>query len=134
MRSASPLTSAILVLLLSGLLVKAFIPAGFMPAAGNAETLVRMVICSGMGEKTIFVHGDGTPLEKKHNGPDKPLRKLCDYQFLSGQKSLVPGEALTLIHPAPSLFMPVIAYTDDIPKPVFSFFTARGPPSLSGLK
>lgn len=46
--------------MVAALLVMALIPAGFMPSFG-ADGKVAIVICSGMGEKTVFVDADDAP-------------------------------------------------------------------------
>lgn len=40
--------------------LQALIPAGFMPGSAMAGTPV--VICSGMGQKTVLLDGDGQPV------------------------------------------------------------------------
>lgn len=49
--------------------LQALIPAGFMPGSAMAGTPV--VICSGMGQKTVLLDGDGQPAEQQdHHGKD----------------------------------------------------------------
>ncbi|MBI2234488.1 MAG: hypothetical protein HYU57_05825 [Micavibrio aeruginosavorus] len=43
--------------------LQALIPAGFMPGSAMAGTPV--VICSGMGQMTILLDGDGQPVEQQ---------------------------------------------------------------------
>ncbi|MFM2042913.1 MAG: hypothetical protein RLY86_1489 [Pseudomonadota bacterium] len=65
-------------ILLVVMFVRALIPAGFMP---DAEAASRggfaLVICTGMGERTILVDADGLPLQESDPGntgiPPSPL-------------------------------------------------------------
>lgn len=121
----APHIVAITLLVLAGFLIKALIPAGFMPAVPS-HGLVEMVVCSGMGEKTILVHEDGSPA---HKGEQKPSSsKLCDYHFLTGQKNLTVTDAVLVSAPLMQLRL-----TDEPPEQRLlstrlSSFIARGPP------
>ncbi len=117
------MTSGLLLLMLLAYAVKAFIPAGFMPGT-DANGFTKMVICSGMGEKTVFV-----PNEEPSGQHDRHSDKICDYQVLTGQKILT-GHAPVLT-PPPVVFVQARADAGQHAfSAVFSSIVfARGPPS-----
>ncbi len=115
-------SSGLLLLMLLAYAVKAFVPAGFMPGK-DAGGFTRMVICSGMGEKTIFV-----PNEKPSGQSDSHSGKICDYQILTGQKILISHAPV--LTPPPVVFVQDRTDTGQLTSPaVFSSLVfARGPP------
>ncbi len=105
--------------------LKAIIPAGFMPE--NKNGFMEMVICSGMGEKTILVPNSETPSSEHDN--DTTAKEVCAYQVLASGKVLVPAPVLAFLEPQPEkLFVDI---TDDrfIISTNSLSFEARGPPS-----
>lgn len=105
---------------------KAILPAGFMPVIGK-DGVTEIVICSGMGEKTITVPSNGNP-ESGHQDQEK-TDQVCAFQVLASGKSLLNAPAFTLAAPVVSSVS-----ADDIAGETFLSsinlsFTARGPPS-----
>jgi hypothetical protein len=62
------MTRMIHIMVFLGVLLQALIPLGFMPGA-NAATPI--VICSGLGEKTIYVDDNGQPVEHQQDKAEK---------------------------------------------------------------
>lgn len=105
--------------------LKAVIPAGFMPETKNG--FMELVICSGMGEKTILVPNGETPSSEHQD--DKAGKDVCAYQILASGKILVPD--VTAIQSAPVREEAHSAQTDDsrLLSAHHLSFEARGPPS-----
>lgn len=105
------------------LLIKAVLPAGFMPAQSK-DGWIELVICSGMGERTISVPLEGSD----KTDPQKPSQTPCAFQFVATGKSITPVfETLSV-----AFTTTYIAREDEDQTPpytVFAFlFEARGPP------
>jgi hypothetical protein len=56
--------------------MQSIIPAGFMPDINASAAGTKLVICSGIGEKTIYLDQDGQPVEHKEFSK-------CAYSILS---------------------------------------------------
>lgn len=121
-RSAS---AFIMMLMLLAFAVKALIPAGFMPDYGNG--FMKLVICSGMGEKTILVpasdnspHDQGTELSDEH----------CAYQTLTFANH-VPVPAIFTITAGTFINLPTPRTQTPLLADLHAHsIAARGPPSL----
>jgi hypothetical protein len=74
------------------LIVKALMPAGFMPAVSNGVILVQL--CSGQGPQTIALELPGTTGEHDH-GEHKKADALCAFAGLSSP-TLAAADALLL--------------------------------------
>lgn len=119
--------SLFFLLLLAAIALRALLPAGFMPSF-TADGTYELVICSGMGEKTVRVSADGTPVEDRgapHSGDG-----ACAFQVTSLQK-IVPLVA--------HIFLPLpetgrYSAPEQTRAPVFAVanvpYPARGPPSV----
>lgn len=117
--------SFILMVMVAAFALKAIIPAGFMPETKNG--FMELVICSGMGEKTVLVPmDDAAPSEHQD---DKSSKDICSYQVLSSGQILVPVALATL--PAPTLQAFSIAIPADgiVTSAHILSFEARGPPA-----
>jgi hypothetical protein len=117
--------SFILVMMVVAFALKAIIPAGFMPEAKGG--FMEMVICSGMGERTVLVPNSDTLPSEHHN--DTFDKEVCAYQVLASGKVLVSAPAVVFHEPQPEKLSTNI--TDDsfiVSKHQLSF-EARGPPS-----
>lgn len=119
-------SSGILVLVLLAFALKGLLPAGFMPSVSQ-DGFMEMVICSGMGEKTVLVPANG--------GPDAPDHKestdtVCAYQMVSAQKLISAPPAfllpLPVFAPAPN----TARAETGILSSIRISFAARGPPSF----
>jgi hypothetical protein len=82
-KQSSILKGIILSLMFIGFALKAVLPAGFMPDAKSG--VVAMVVCSGMGEKTIYVPDDGN----KDHAPKHEQKDYCPYQVLTQAKGFI---------------------------------------------
>lgn len=110
-------------LVLLGLLFQALIPAGFMPAFGHGGK-VALVICSGLGEKTIFVDADDYG-SADHDDDNS----ACPY-FLAQASVTVEGVPAMADLPQPvssHIILASSALLDD--QPYLPAPPARGPPA-----
>lgn len=104
------------------LLVLALIPAGFMPSFG-ADGKIAIVICSGMGEKTIMVDADDAPASDQ--GTD-----ACPY-FLA-QSPVSVDVAVPVLLPPSYDVMAFIPPAVEQPEEILILTPpARGPPSVT---
>lgn len=113
---------ALLVIL--AVFLKSAIPAGFMPAF-DKEGFTQIVICSGMGQKTITVPSDDAPATDHQ---DDASGKVCAYQMLASGKTILPPPVAVI--PAPIVTRVFSAIAEDVhaaSAPALSF-QARGPP------
>ncbi len=67
---------SLFIILLFLLLVKSFVPIGFMPSSNLA--LNPIVICSGIEEKIIFVDQDGNQTDQSHHD-----NSICEFALSS---------------------------------------------------
>lgn len=104
--------------------VKALLPAGFMPVV-NKDGFTQIVICSGMGEKTITVPSDEAPSQEHQ---ETSSDKVCAYQVLASAKPLLSPPNFVL--PAPPILRDDFVSLDDTAPTTFTIlsFDARGPP------
>lgn len=116
----------LLALLLLAFALKALIPAGFMPGQGEGG-MTALVICSGMGEKTIFVPADSAPSPAKESASSDP----CAYHLAALQKNIISAPPIL---PLPSLQNSDIAPAApaaNLSTPVILAAAPRGPPLSS---
>jgi hypothetical protein len=69
------ISAGIFLLMVLAVFVKSMIPAGFMPDVQSG--MIKMVICSGMGEKTIYVPTEDAP---DHSQQPDQSNDHCAYQ------------------------------------------------------
>jgi hypothetical protein len=113
-----------MMIVLLALICQFLIPAGFMPnLTGAGKT--ALVICSGMGEKTIFVDAAGSGSDQtpasSHSGD------TCPY-FLAQMGTDLPS---LMIHPLVMDFIsakPVVTALALVPSTRFLLPEARGSP------
>lgn len=113
-------------IVLLALLCRAFVPAGFMPAASGGQQAI--VICSGFGEKTIYVDDSGKPVSTDHAVDGQSC------SFALGGTPVLPAPAFAAAFCAETGFAPVLPCPHQvlIPAPVFEQTRAQAPPvSLS---
>jgi len=113
---------ALLVVL--AVVLKSVIPAGFMPVVGK-DGFTQIVICSGIGQKTISVPSNDAP-ETDHK--EDQAGKVCAWQILASGKTILSPPLAAI--PAPILTRIVIKAADNAPvAAVYNLpFEARGPP------
>ncbi len=124
-KTAGKASSLMMLVVALAVLLKSVIPAGFMPAF-DKDGFTQIVICSGMGQKTILVPSDGVPATDHQ---DDTVAKVCAYQMLASGKTILPP--LVALIPAPivtRLFVDAIEDIDFVSAPYRSF-EARGPPA-----
>lgn len=114
----------IMVMMVTALAFKAIIPAGFMPESKGG--FMELVICSGMGEKTIIVPSED-PQSPSHQ--NKKADKACAFQALTSGKALVPAPIALLPVPDVTQVPAVISNNSVAPSFYQLSFEARGPPS-----
>jgi hypothetical protein len=111
-------------LVIFAMFLKSAIPAGFMPTF-DKEGFTQIVICSGMGQKTITVPSDNAPATDHQ---DNASAKVCAYQMLASGKIILPPPVAIL--PAPIVTRAFSVIMEDV-HAAFSTtlpFEARGPP------
>lgn len=118
----SSLTALLVVL---ALLLKSAIPAGFMPAF-DQEGFTQIVICSGMGQKTVTVPSNDAPATD-HQG--NAASKVCAYQMLASGKTILPPPVAILSAPVVARVFAAIADDADAASVLSFSFEARGPPA-----
>ena len=108
--------------MMAALLVLALVPMGFMPSFG-AGGKVAIVICSGIGEKTVLVDADEAP-------GDHDASSSCPY-FLA--QSPVPMDAALPVLAAPVYEQAVFVIASDIAPSDIRILSppARGPPAVT---
>jgi|GEM_PF-2414405 len=124
--SAKVLSSLFLMAVLVAVVVNAVIPAGYMPQ--NKRGFVELVICSGMGEKTVLVDAGDVPAGDHQDKTD--TANFCAYQFLASAKIPVVPQIIIL----PVFHFETLAKTmfsgTFLPRIYSASITARGPPSV----
>lgn len=117
-----------MVLLMFGVILHGLIPTGFMPDTSNGK--ITLVICSGMGEKTVVIDAKDHPQsgdESKASGHDAV--SSCPY-FIAQLPGLQPDQ------PSLPIFSANIATYGNVYDGQISDLSptslppARGPPSL----
>ncbi len=122
-RKPHSLSVAFFALMILAVMVKVAIPAGFMPS--NEGGLTKLVICSGMGEKTIFVADDDSGAQEHEDSTSE----LCSYQIFSAQKTIpTPAFDLARVFVFQSSAYAALTSPQIKTSPLLSF-AARGPPS-----
>ena len=116
-------------LLLPGLLIRAAVPAGFMPAVGQGAVLT-MAMCSGQATHSVVVHPDGSPAPADP-GQQSPQHHEAPCVFAATAGGPPPPLAVMLVVAsslqtdiAPSLFFAPIA------RRAIRAHAPRAPPAL----
>lgn len=119
------ISSGIIFLMIVVFAFKSIIPAGFMPIV-NKDGYTQIVICSGMGEKTITIPNDKNP----NSNHDSDVNKICAYQVFASAKILINPNILNI--PIP-VFTTANHTHDESQNPkqyIYLSYTPRGPPSF----
>ncbi len=107
--------------------IRAFVPVGFMPSATPEVT--ALTICSGFGERVVYLDADGV----EHPAPsgDHPTSHSHECSFAVGSTSLTPAPVFIFETPQE------ITRADHMPQfahAVFGVsvknFDAQGPPAF----
>jgi hypothetical protein len=114
-------TMGVLTLILAGLFLKTIIPAGFMPGFQNG--FMTLVICSGMGEKTIQVPVENSGEEEHSAKPDH-----CAYQIFASYK-FIDVPVAVMHQTAVVTFRHLWIDESAVHRFTRISLTARGPPS-----
>ena len=116
-------------LLLPGLLIRAAVPAGFMPAVGQGAALT-MAMCSGQATHSIVVHSDGSPAPVDP-GQQSPQHHQapCVFAATAGGP---PPPLIAMIVVASSLQTDVAPplFVAPIARPAIRAHAPRAPPAL----
>lgn len=107
--------------------LRALIPVGYMPDFGSlAEGTLKIVICTGVGSKTIVLDAAGKPVPSKHT--DNAEHRCA---FAGMAAAATPAVDLELVaqsfHPH-HFSSPVLNH--HVPRRLGSVLGPRGPPSL----
>ena len=99
-------------LLVASVLLRSFIPAGYMPSSADSQHFFNIVICTGYGAQTIAVDENGQPVKQdhsehqKHNGHKAPCPfALNTHATTPADPSAglaVPAEYIALLFTAPA--------------------------------
>lgn len=107
--------------------LRALVPVGYMPDFGSlAEGTLEVVICTGVGSKTIVLDDAGKPVPSKHTGKvDHP----CAFTGMAA--AAAPAADLELVaqgYDARHFVSPVLNH--HVLRRLGSVLGPRGPPSL----
>jgi hypothetical protein len=117
-----PLFLPIALLIFCALSLQAFIPAGFMPSANSAGTIV---ICSGDGFKTIPSPFDAAPLEQ---GDHSSNSNICAFQLTAFGQGFVPDLTPVVVDAGVIDLPPALARASLKTGTIILSLVARGPP------
>lgn len=120
------LATCLLALLLLAFSAKALIPAGFMLGQG-AGGMTALVICSGMGEKTILVPADPASSQHKESASSDP----CAYHLAAMQKNIASAPPVLPLPSLQGIDNPPAAPASNLSTPVILAAAPRGPPASS---
>jgi Protein of unknown function (DUF2946) len=116
-------------LLLPGLLIRAAVPAGFMPAVGQGAALT-MAMCSGQAAQSVVMHPGNDPIPA-HPDPRSPQHHEAPCVFAATAGGAPPPLPAVLVV-APTLpadeAHPVFAAP--IARPAIRAHAPRAPPAL----
>jgi hypothetical protein len=114
-------------LMILGVLLQALIPAGFMPSFAK-DGKVALVICSGLGEKTVFVDADDYSAPDHQSDNDD--NSACPY-FLAQTPAQLSSPVIVADAMLPVADLVVFNTSDTlIDQPYLPAPPARGPPAV----
>jgi hypothetical protein len=114
----------VLMMMVTAIVFKAIVPAGFMPESRSG--LLEIVICSGIGEKTVFVPNSHEPSAEYPD--DNHVKDICAYQVLASGKILLPLILTFLPISNVEQVLHAILADKNLFSGLQSSFEARGPP------
>lgn len=117
--------SFVMMLVLAAFVLSSLIPAGFMPEFAEEGGSYEIVICSGMGMKTVTVQG-----EAPDNSHEKEKPAVCDYKTFAAAQSVEPAAPAYLPAPVIELGMALFAQEQILSQTLFTPLSARGPPTV----
>lgn len=125
MRFAARHRQLLILLLLPGLMLRALVPAGFMPGSGTGLG-VTMELCTAHGPAlyVVYPNGDTAPAP-----PTSQRENPCTFAVtavVAPPPALAPVVAAVLPAPAPGTAF----RSTDAPRPGIRSHSPRGPPSL----
>lgn len=120
-----PAASLVTMLVLAAFVLSALIPAGFMPEFSKEGGSYELVICSGMGTKTITVQSE--PVDGHKAGSKF---SVCDYKSFASTQSVEPTPPVYL--PAPVIELGQASFPPEqvLSQILFAGLSARGPPAV----
>jgi hypothetical protein len=118
---------ALMGILMLGMILHSLLPTGFMPSIDDGK--ITLVICSGMGEKTITVDAkDFSPVDSgKHDPSDGS--SSCPY-YLAQLTGLYPEQSSIVVPFSGSRLSWTLEPYQVIDARGYSISFARGPPIL----
>lgn len=118
-------TTCLMLFVLAAFAIKSVLPAGFMPETGKGFT--TLVICSGLGVKTISVPTDDAAPSGSHK---KGSSQICAFGAVTTAQTLISLPPLSFVSLA-YIAAPLAQATSNIEiyNSPFSL-SARGPPSV----
>jgi hypothetical protein len=116
-------------LLLPGLLIRAAVPAGFMPATGQGAALT-MAMCSGQAAHSVVTHPDGIPVPADPD-PLSPQQHEAPCVFAATASGAPPPLVTALVAaPTPPTDIASPAFAAPIARPAIRAHAPRAPPAL----
>jgi hypothetical protein len=116
--------ASLLILALLGVVARALVPAGFMPDF-SAQAGTPLIICSGTGEKTVYIDDTGNPIDGAGYKAEQPC------VFALSFYAVQPVLPVLTIDPV------VISVAFNLPQSLHSgwnkesLYPVRGPPVFS---
>jgi hypothetical protein len=84
-------------LIILALLLKAAVPAGFMPdMQALAAGVVKITICANGGSQDIYLDHDNKKVDPKHTPQNHHQKDFCAFSSLSG-KNFVAADAVAVL-------------------------------------
>jgi len=115
-------------LVLPGFLVRALVPAGFMPAIGHGAVLT-MELCSGHSAQPVVVHLDGAPVPADQGQPSSKHHEApCVFASTAGGAP-PPLIAAVASMPAPQDIRVLPSPAAPVARRAARAHTPRAPPS-----
>lgn len=109
-----------------GIVLHAMVPTGFMPAAENGK--ITLVICSGMGEKTIVVDAKDHLQSSDQSSDEHQSVSACPY-FLAQFMGFYPEQPALAVPVFVSASLWNLQHDQDAFTNFFVLPPPRGPPS-----
>lgn len=120
---------AVMACMLLAVLVKSVFPAGFMPTV-DKNGFTEIVICSGMGERTISVPNENAPTDHHE---DKTSSGICSFATLASAIDLPVVTFATVLADTGNISTPKLT-TELAPDVHFDQpYPPRGPPAVNQI-
>ena len=113
-----------MMIVLVAFVAKSIVPVGFMPVF-NKDGFTQIVICSGMGEKTITIPDEGTSPSKEQN---HKTQDICSYGAATSAKVLLSDHFIVAYMPIILMVQTIYNHDTVLKLSTLFSFAARAPP------